>query len=143
MLRALPLVLLHAALAGCAISTPYREARPAPGPTVVVAATHVRLHGGGRARFQAGVDRIMASLEREPGLVGFSLRRHLWRDEFWTFTVWADKASRDAFLASRAHAGAVATAGDTLAWERYAHFEMPAADLPPRWSDVLARVARE
>lgn len=136
-----PLIALLAS--GCAISTPYRELRAAPHATAVVSATHIRLHEGARARFQQGVDRVVESLDGQPGLVGYSLRRHLWRDEFWTYTVWADRASRDAFLAARAHRGAIANAGDTLAWERYATFEVPSAELPPRWAEVARRVEAE
>ena len=134
-------------LSGCAIATPYRSVgdapgrgRPGPASTVVVAATHARVHPEGRALFDAEVARVVESLPRQPGLLGYSLRRHLWRDEVWTMTVWKDDASRQEFVGSSAHRNATAAAGATLARVRYVHFEMPVASAPPAWSEVLARL---
>lgn len=128
--------------AGCAVSTPYRTITAPAGleaRTVVVAATHAVVRPEGREAFAAGSERVVASLERQPGLLGYSLRRHLWRAEFWTMTVRRDDAAREAFVAAPAHRSAVASAGSALAAVYYVHYEMPAADAP-RWSTALERL---
>ena len=126
---------------GCALSTPYKSSGADPaGATVVVAATHAIVRREGRGAFEAGSARVVESLQRQPGLLGYSLRRHLWRDEFWTLTVWRDDAAREAFVSAAAHRGAVADAGSALTAVYYVHYEMPAAESPPRWGAVLGRL---
>ena len=134
---------LAAVLSGCTLAMPFRVPegahRPEAGDTVVVSLTHatVKPDAAARETFDRYTDAIVASLPRQQGLVGYSLRRTLTGDKVWTMTVWKDEGSRAAFVASAAHRAAMAKALPSLEKVRFARKEVPAREAPPRWSQAL------
>ena len=138
-----------ALLGGCAISTSFQGPGydrasgtvTLPGQdTVVVALTHAVL-GNSRRNFDRGVERVVDSLEQQPGLIGYSLRRQLFGNEAWTLTVWRDEASLEAFVRSRPHREAVRSAAGELTSAAFRRVELPAAEIPIDWDTALEYLA--
>lgn len=139
---ALPLAAL---LSGCTLAMPFRVPegahRPDPAATVVVALTQAEVDPAQQALFDRYVKSVLADLPRQPGLVGYSLRRNLPGDRVWTLTVWKDEPARAAFVASPAHRAAMAAAMPALKSARFARREVPAREAPPRWAEALQWLA--
>ena len=55
-------------------------------------------------RMSSGVQK---QLKETSGLVRYGLRANVIRKRYWTFSVWADRASLDAFLQAEPHATAI------------------------------------
>lgn len=51
-------------------------------------------------RMSSGVQR---QLKETPGLVRYALRARFLRKRYWTYSVWTDRASLDAFLQAEPH----------------------------------------
>lgn len=136
-------------LSGCAIATPFRgadEAAPSPeGATAIVAITEATLGDDAALRraFWTNVDRVEATLQKQPGFLGHSKRRALFDDVAWTMTVWSDEESLDAFVASEAHQTAIAEAFDGVEGARFVRFETERDALPVDWSIALERLETE
>ena len=138
-----------ALLGGCAISTPFKGPGYDPGSgvtaangqqTVVVALTHAMI-GDSRGNFDRAVRRVADSLEQQPGLIGYSLRKHVLGNEAWTLTVWRDEASLEAFVRSPAHQQAMRDATGELALASFRRIELPAAEIPLDWTTALDYLA--
>ena len=138
-----------ALLGGCTISTPFQG----PGydrsvgvteiddrQTVVVALTHAVV-GDSRRNFDRGVEGVVDSLESQPGLIGYSLRRELLGNEAWTLTVWRDEASLDAFVRSPAHRQAIQNGMGDITTASFRRIELPAAKIPIDWESALEYLA--
>ena len=141
-IRWIPLVAL---LGGCTIATPFRTvAEPAP-ETVIVVITHA-VTGEDRARnrvFWRQVREVQASLPRQPGLVGYSIRRQLLGREAWTQTVWRDEASVRAFVQGAVHRQAMGEGSSALVSMAFARAERAAGQAPLPWAEAEALLARE
>jgi quinol monooxygenase YgiN len=87
--------------------------------------------------FQAYVDRVLEALPRQPGLVGYSIRREIAGDRVWTLTAWRNEQARAAFVGSPIHAEAMARALPTLRATRFARVERAPGEGPPTWSEAL------
>jgi heme-degrading monooxygenase HmoA len=129
-------------LGGCAVATPFRAARDAPGAeeTAIVAVTHATLKptDGAFRRFLAASGTVAESLPDQPGYLGHSLRVGLLGTELWTLTAWTDAAALALFIDSDAHQAGIRAASPVLAHARFARFEVPRTGLPPRWATALA-----
>jgi heme-degrading monooxygenase HmoA len=83
--------------------------------------------------------RVEKQLKETEGLVRYGLRANLLRKEFWTFSVWADKPSVNAFVHSGAHTAAVERFPD-WAGEGAAFVEWNSSDGVINWKDAAERV---
>lgn len=134
-------------LSSCAISTPFSGSTPADlqrdlpqGTPVVVVVTHIVLEDdrATRRRFWAANGRIAEQAKTAPGLLTYALRRQVFGNEGWTFSVWRDAKSVNAFMRSGAHAEAMRTAMDTFVDARFARMKLPVERVPPDWDAALA-----
>lgn len=145
-LRAVLLAGLAAVLGGCQVATPWRQtAEPTPATSeLIVVVTAAALDGADReasARFWDGVWRVERSLGRQPGLVGYSLRRELLGDRAWTLTAWESEQALTLFMLSAEHGEAMRTGRGALRQVRTLRYTLPRDAAPPRWDDALARLA--
>ena len=108
------------------------------GPTVVVALTHATLFAENRSAFDESANLVLDSMPRQPGLVGYSVRKQLFGDEVWTATVWTNEESLQRFAQSVEHMRAVSAGGAAVKTIRYRRFEMASSELPLNWSRALA-----
>lgn len=138
-------VALAGLLGGCAIGTPLdtRRLRSAvPSATVEVSITHAVTDPARRADFDRWTRRVNATLDDQPGLLAHAIRKQIFGDEAWTFTVWASAADRDRFVRSTAHRRAIDEASTGLAAMRSVRLTLASDALPTDWSGVLELLER-
>lgn len=136
------LVLGLLALGGCAIGTPYKTvaAPPDSSETVVVALTWATLDPQRRAAFDRYTSRLVETLPRQPGLLGYSVRRELLGNEVWTMTVWSGDEARRNYVYSPLHQEAITETYGVIRQARFARYVTTAAELPPTWPAALKRL---
>ena len=91
-------------------------------------------------RFLRDTLRIRRQLAETPGLVGYGLNAQLLRKTFWTFSVWQDQASLDAFAASEPHRQITQRQARHMHPSRFSFFTIAGADVPLSWDEVVARL---
>ena len=84
--------------------------------------------------------RIRRQLAAAPGLVGYGLNAQLLRKTFWTFSVWQDQASLDAFAASEPHRQITQRQARHMHPSRFSFFRIAGADVSVSWDEVVARL---
>ena len=82
--------------------------------------------------------RIRRQLARSEGLVGYGLNAQLARKTFWTFSVWEDQASLDAFASSDPHRAIIGGLRPLMGPTRFEFFQVPGSDLPLTWDQMKA-----
>ena len=138
---------LLAIVPGCTIGLPFRGpgydssdgvTDPNADDQVLVALTYTVVNGNGeeRSAFRRGISSVVDSLEEQPGLIGFSVRRELFGKQAWTMSVWTDEDSLDAFVDSSAHREAMSSGGRALEMVRSLRLEVPRAEIPLSWKRV-------
>lgn len=132
-------------LAGCAVGTPWpRHVAGTPeqgGEVVVLVLSHVVVDTSNRREFDRQTSRVLASLDRQPGLIGYSARRQLLGDQAWTMSVWADDASRAAFVRSAVHREAIERSAPALKLVELKRLTLARKDLPRDWDAALRLLA--
>ena len=83
---------------------------------------------------------IRRQLARADGLVGYALDAELARKTFWTFSVWEDQASLDAFASSDPHRAIIRRLRPLMGPTRFEFFQVPGSDLPMTWDQMKAPV---
>lgn len=135
---------LLALLTGCTFTAPFRRpaaaARPAPDATVLVSVTAVEHRAGQRRAFFRDTKQVLATLPQQDGLVGYAFRFQLFGPKAWTITAWRDGEALDRFVRSPEHRAAVRNSAETTQAVKFHSFTVPAAQLPLRWKDALARL---
>ena len=74
------------------------------------------------------------------GLVGYALDAELGRKTFWTFSVWEDQASLDAFASSDPHRRIIRRLQPMMGKTRFEFFRINGSDLPKTWDQMKAPV---
>ncbi|MHB1517870.1 MAG: antibiotic biosynthesis monooxygenase [Acidimicrobiales bacterium] len=82
--------------------------------------------------------RIRRQLAATPGLVAYGLQAQLAAKTFWTFSVWEDQASLDAFARSDPHRRITARLKAHMGNSRFRFVEVDGSDLPWSWAQVVA-----
>jgi hypothetical protein len=121
---------------------PWAQRRAAePGRTYVAMASRLPLR---RRRSIPGFLRdalaIRRQLARAGGMVGYALDAELARKTFWTFSVWEDQASLDAFASSDPHRAIIRRLRPMMGPTRFEFFQIPGSDLPLTWDQMKAPV---
>jgi hypothetical protein len=83
---------------------------------------------------------IRRQLARADGMVGYALDAELARKTFWTFSVWEDQASLDAFASSDPHRAIIRRLRPLMGPTRFEFFQVPGSDLPMTWDQMKAPV---
>jgi quinol monooxygenase YgiN len=83
---------------------------------------------------------IRQQLGATSGLIGYSLDAELARRTFWTFSVWADQASLDAFAATDPHARIIRRLRPLMAPTRFSTTRLTGANIPTTWVERKAPV---
>lgn len=133
-------------LSGCALSVPFKRTKLAsegglPTDTsvlVVVSSTEHR--PGMRGEFFKDTKAVLATMENQPGLLGYAVRFEIFGKRAWTMTAWKDEASLTTFVRSPAHREAVRRSGETAQNIRFASVEMPFGALPMSWKEARRRL---
>lgn len=91
----------------------------------------------GFLRDARAVRRQLASAE---GLVGYSLDADVVHRTFWTFSVWCDQASLDAFAAGEPHRRIIARLRPLMGQTRFSTSTMTGSAIPTTWAERRAPV---
>jgi quinol monooxygenase YgiN len=83
---------------------------------------------------------IRRQLARADGMIGYALDAELVRKTFWTFSVWQDQASLDAFASSDPHRAIIRRLRPLMGPTRFEFFQIPGSDLPMTWDQMKAPV---
>ena len=83
---------------------------------------------------------IRRQLARADGMVGYALDAELARKTFWTFSVWDDQASLDAFASSDPHRAIIRRLRPLMGPTYFEFFQIPGSDLPLTWDQMKAPV---
>jgi quinol monooxygenase YgiN len=90
--------------------------------------------------FLAFVRKIQQQLNAGPdGLIGYSLLAKPLRSDYWTLSVWRDRAALGRFIQAPPHREAMQKLPNVLSGFRSTRWTTPASAMPPDWSDALAR----
>lgn len=84
--------------------------------------------------------RIRRQLSNTPGLIGYGLDAHLTRKTFWTFSVWADRASLAEFARSDPHKVITRRLQPRMGDSLFEYFPITGGDLPLPWEQIRARL---
>ena len=75
-----------------------------PGREYVVMASHLPLHRiTSTVRFFRGVQAVRKQLAGAEGLIGYTLRAKPFARDYWTLSVWTDRAALDEFMRTPPH----------------------------------------
>jgi len=136
---------LLAWLRGRSLSTPWPRLRSiSPEESeqrVVLVLTHAVVHAKQRREFDRQNRRVLASMGRHSGLLGYAARRQILGNQAWTMSVWADDEDRAAFARSRAHREAIARSMPALRSVALKRLTVMRKDLPADWDQVLRKLA--
>ena len=84
--------------------------------------------------FLADTLRIRRQLARTEGLVAYALNAQLARRTFWTYSVWIDRESLDAFAATDPHRRIIQRLRNRMGESRFEFMSMRGAEIPSDWS---------
>lgn len=146
-LRSLLCLPIVALVGACAVGTPVdtRKLRAAAEPASTryeVSITHAVVDPARRGDFDRWTRRVNAGLDAQPGLLAHAIRKELFGDKVWTFTVWASAADRDRFVQSTTHRRAMDEASTGIAAMRSVRLTLAPGELPTDWDGVVALLDR-
>ena len=85
--------------------------------------------------------RIRRQLAQADGLVGYALNAQLARKTFWTFSVWRDRTSLDAFAREEPHRSIMGRLRPRMGESRFELFTLQGSEIPTTWDQMMAPVA--
>ena len=146
--RLLPamLIALTTWVTGCAFSAPFKRTKLAsegglsPDASVLVVVSSTEYRPGMRGEFFKDTKAVLATMDHQPGLLGYAVRFEIFGKKAWTMTAWKDEASLTTFVRSPAHREAVRRSRETAQNIRFASVEMPLGALPISWEDARRRL---
>ena len=83
---------------------------------------------------------IRRQLAGTSGLVGYALNAELARKRFWTFSIWEDRESLNAFAAADPHRRIIRRLAPRMGRTRFEFFPVAGAQLPMTWDQMSAPV---
>jgi heme-degrading monooxygenase HmoA len=83
---------------------------------------------------------IRRQLAGTGGLVGYALNAELARKRFWTFSIWEDRESLNAFAAADPHRRIIRRLAPLMGQTRFEFFPVAGSQLPMTWDQMSAPV---
>lgn len=111
------------------------------GHTYLVMASHLppaRITATGR--FFRAVAAIRKQLRTSDGLIGYTLRARPLSRDYWTLSVWSDRAALQQFMRTAPHVGVMSSLKPHMGTTKFIQWEITAADGQPTWKDALDRL---
>ena len=102
---------------------------------VAVGLTHAVLHDDPQllSQFRSYARNVLASLEGQPGFIGYKTRRRISGLEVWTMTVWKSEEALNKFVRSDVHQAAIMFGLDAVKYGEFARTIMPRSEAPLSW----------
>jgi quinol monooxygenase YgiN len=89
------------------------------------------------AAFLLDTMRIRRQLDQADGLVGYALNAQITRKTFWTFSVWTDRQSLDAFAAADPHRQIIERLRPKMGESRFEFLQLSGAEIPKTWDERM------
>jgi heme-degrading monooxygenase HmoA len=83
---------------------------------------------------------IRRQLAGTSGLVGYALNAELARKRFWTFSIWENRESLNAFAAADPHRRIIRRLAPLMGQTRFEFFPVTGSQLPMTWDQMSAPV---
>jgi quinol monooxygenase YgiN len=113
-----------------------------PGTEYLVMASHLPLRSvRATLRFFRAVSVVRKQLRSADGLVGYTLRAKPLARDYWTLSVWTDRAALQAFMRTPPHLGVMSSLKPFMEPTKFVQWQTTAADGRPGWSEALERLA--
>jgi Domain of unknown function (DUF3291) len=113
-----------------------------PGREYLVMASHLPLRNiTSTPRFFRAVAAIRKQLAGADGLVGYTLRAKPLARDYWTLSVWNDRAALEQFMRTAPHVGVMGSLRPHMKPTKFVQWQITAADGRPDWAGALARLA--
>ena len=90
--------------------------------------------------FLADTLRLRRQLAGANGLVGYALNAQLTAKTFWTYSVWVDRESLEAFAAAEPHRRITQRLRPRMEETRFDFVTVPGADVARTWEERMAPV---
>ena len=114
---------------------------PDPDRTYVAMASRLPLRSHvDSAGFLLDTLRIRRQLEHSDGLVGYALNAQIARKTFWTFSVWIDRESLDAFARADPHREIIERLRPKMGESRFEFLQLSGAEIPETWDQRMEPV---
>lgn len=143
-LACLMLTYLLTLITGCTIGTPWprmeHQSADDGDQVVVLAVTHVIVDPDRRGLFNRANRRVLASMQGQPGLLGYAASRQIFGNEGWTMSIWEDDEARAQFVASPVHLDAMRQSQSAVVRVTTRSMAMARKDLPGDWDEALLRL---
>ena len=93
-------------------------------------------------RFFRAVAAIRKQLAGADGLVGYTLRARPLARDYWTLSVWADRAALQAFMRTAPHVRWMSDLKPHMGPTKFVQWEIAASDGRPSWTEAFEQLAR-
>ena len=112
-----------------------------PGRGYLVMASHLPLKRiVSTGRFFRAVSAVRKQLGGAEGLVGYTLRAKPLARDYWTLSVWRDRAALEEFMRTPPHERAMSSLKPLMATTTFVQWEITAEDGRPSWAEALERL---
>jgi len=113
-----------------------------PGPEYVVMASHLPLRKvSSTVRFFRAVSAVRSQLEHTDGLVGYTLRAKPLARDYWTLSVWKDRAALQEFMRTSPHVEIMTSLKPLMEPTKFVYWSITAADGRPSFTDAMEHLA--
>ena len=83
--------------------------------------------------------RIQGQVRCTPGLLGYSLRAHIRKRQFWTLSVWEGEAALHQFVVENPHGQVMTALREKMGQTRFVRWNTRGSEFPLRWREAFAR----
>lgn len=84
--------------------------------------------------------KVMSQLTNSPGLVGYALRSHLLRLQFFTLSAWESERALMEFAQKMPHKGTMRALHLDLIESHFVQWKAKGSEIPVKWDDALGRL---
>jgi quinol monooxygenase YgiN len=113
-----------------------------PGLEYLVMASHLPLKRiTSTIRFFRGVSAVRKQLARADGLIGYTLRAKPLARDYWTLSVWKDRAALREFMRTAPHAALMSSLSPLMGPTKFVEWNITADDGRPSFAGALERLA--
>ncbi len=93
-------------------------------------------------RFLFYTVRVLVQLSKSDGLGGYSLRANLFKNSFWTLSVWEDESALRGFAFTGFHKGIMKLLRNDMGSTRFIKWAVQGTDVPLSWEDAMRRFGK-
>ena len=127
----------------CTIQTPFQAGVISKADIkenlVYLSITEVTLNNNNaeNKNFWEGVDSVSDDIKQQNGLIGFSMKKELFGNKAWTYSLWKDEESIEKFIYGRTHKNAMKSGRSAIKNAKFARVKLNANELPISWNRVF------